>query len=148
MFHTGPLGVWCTNLYKQYFQKNALSLLPSILHYLNDKNVFEHQYTSQFKRPLEFWSYARAEHSELADLATVLLKVSPHAAGVERLWSRMKGVHTDARNLMKVDLVTGACAVKMQLTIKRNKEETARLKKLRVSDGGIIEVIQTRLATR
>ena len=113
MLHTGALGIWCTHLYKLYFKKDASSLLSSILHYQNKKNVFEERYTSQLKLPLEFWEYARDVHPELAELATVLLKVCPHAAGVERLWSRMKYVHTDARNLLKVDLVTGVCAVKM-----------------------------------
>lgn len=65
--------------------------------------------------------YARSDHTELADLATLLLKISPHAAGVERLWSTMKGVHTDVRNLMKADVATGICAVKMELRSERKK---------------------------
>ncbi|GAV00549.1 hypothetical protein RvY_11380, partial [Ramazzottius varieornatus] len=90
--------------------------LPSLLQYANNTNMFGERFTSQFKKPLDFWSYVRTEHTELSDL---LLKVSPHAAGVERLWSRMKGVHTDARNLLKVDLVTGICVVKMQFQEER-----------------------------
>ncbi|GAV04612.1 hypothetical protein RvY_14874 [Ramazzottius varieornatus] len=104
--------------------------------------MFEERYTSLFKKPLDFWSYVRTEHTELSDLATLLLKVSPHAAGVERLWSRMKGVHTDARNLLKVDLVTGICVVKMQLQEERKKKAIQENEKAKPKDD-VLDVIQT-----
>ncbi|GAV06649.1 hypothetical protein RvY_16605 [Ramazzottius varieornatus] len=87
--HIGPLGVICTKLYIKLFGKNPGKLGQSLVHYLTNRNVFEPKYASQFDNPFDFWEYASAAHKELAELAVVLLKVSPHAAGVERFWSTM-----------------------------------------------------------
>ncbi|GAV00497.1 hypothetical protein RvY_11336 [Ramazzottius varieornatus] len=91
MQHQGAIGAWCTVLYKKYFQKNSTSLRPSILHHSNNKDAFDERYTSQFKNSLDFRSYASCDHPELA---TRILSISPHAAGVERLWSRIDAQDT------------------------------------------------------
>ena len=144
MLHTGALGIWCVDLYKKFFQKDASSLLPSLLHYQHNRNIFEEKYTSQFKNPLEFWDYASDVHRELADLATLLLKVCPHAAGVERFWSRMKIVHTDVRNSMKTGVVAGVCAVKMQLAKELKKAAKVEPAQHGQPGDGIFEVTQTK----
>ena len=136
------------DLYKKLFQKDASALLPSLLHYQNSRNMFEDKYLSQFKNPLEFWDYASSVHRELSDLAILLLKVCPHAAGVERFWSRMKIVHTDVRNSMKPSVATGVCAVKMQLARQAKKALQSKLSDPVTLDVGILEVTQTQSATR
>ena len=148
MLHFGALGTWCVDLYKNFFQKDASTLLPSLLHYQNNKIIFEEKYTIQFKNPLEFWDYASSVHKELADLAMLLLKVCPHAAGVERFWSWMKSVHTDVRNSMKTGLVAGVCAVKMQLAKDGKKAAKAEPARDVEPHDGIMEIIQINSAVR
>ncbi|GAV09958.1 hypothetical protein RvY_19438 [Ramazzottius varieornatus] len=125
--HSGVIYTWASDLYRQFFQKDPTSLLTSAIRYTANQGVFDLKYTSQLSNPFDYWTYAEAEHSELAQLAKFLLSACPHAASVERFWKKMNDVHTASRNRLGLNLVSGMCTLKMKFC--REDEELSRKRK-------------------
>ncbi|GAV00730.1 hypothetical protein RvY_11536 [Ramazzottius varieornatus] len=127
--HSGVIYKWTSDLYRQFFRKDPTKLLTSAIHYSGSKNIFDAKYTRQLSNPFDYWSYAEAEHAELAQLAKFLLSACPHAAAVERFWKKMKEVHTANRNRLQLSLVSGMCTLKMKLCREDNVREAEKQKK-------------------
>lgn len=148
--HSGVIYTWASDLYRQFFQKDPTSLLTSAIRYTANQGVFDLKYTSQLSNPFDYWTYAEAEHSELAQLAKFLLSACPHAASVERFWKKMNDVHTASRNRLGLNLVSGMCTLKMkfcredeELSRKRKREKDEKKAKMtgNVSDEPVVVVV-------
>ena len=59
------------------------------------------------------------EFSCFAQLAIHFAKMGPHAAGIERIWSVMDGIHTKSRNSLSIEKVTAATTAKLQIQRER-----------------------------
>ncbi|OQV17415.1 hypothetical protein BV898_08518 [Hypsibius exemplaris] len=119
---------WAEEYYKRLFRAEPESLFPSLLKYRDQVKPFDEGTLRKWKNPVDFWSYVQFDHPELSKLAGFFLKISIHAAAIERVWSFMTGVQTKARNRLSHTKVHGTAAVKMDLIKRLEKERTEQRK--------------------
>ena len=117
------INSWVTHYYRNWFKKEPQQLHLAIVKYKEEKFPFNVAAYSSFQRnPLSFWRLLVDQNAgigELARLAAVLFEVCPHAAGIERVWSVMDGIHTKSRNRLTLPKVIGAASIKLE--IQRNR---------------------------
>nr|CAG8525534.1 857_t:CDS:2 [Entrophospora candida] len=100
------LKSWLIYYYDSWFNEKSTSILFEFEKYNQMKFPYSNDIFNQYKRNLLlYWSSLSRDNNELAKLACHVFGMCVNSASVERLFSKMKLIHTPSRNHLHYEKV-------------------------------------------